>query len=183
MVKTCQTCRDYNSQNRVRYRCEHGRQRHHCKDCNGSSVCERQRVRILCKDCNGASICEYQRHRSTCKAYNGTSICEHQRQQSQCIDCQGASICRHSKQRYICRDCNGTGICAHSKERITCLICDPICHLSGICRSRIYKALKSDRELTSREYIGCSIEEFKQHIRASTQTTHDMGKPWNSMAY
>ena len=38
--------------------CEHGRQRHLCKECGGSQICD-------CKECGGgASICEHGRHRS-----------------------------------------------------------------------------------------------------------------------
>jgi hypothetical protein len=34
-----------------RKKCEHGRQRSHCKDCGGGGICEHGRRRSGCKDC------------------------------------------------------------------------------------------------------------------------------------
>ena len=41
--------------------CEHGRERHRCKECGGSQICEHGRQRCRCKECGGASICEHGR--------------------------------------------------------------------------------------------------------------------------
>ena len=44
-------------------KCEHGRQRHRCKECGGGSICQHRRVRSVCKECRTtaprtkASIC------------------------------------------------------------------------------------------------------------------------------
>ena len=182
IVKTCQTCRDYKNTNR-KY-CVHGKQKHRCKDCNGSSICEHRRERNKCKDCNGASICEHGRIRSQCKDCNGSSICEHGRIRNKCKDCHGASICEHKRLQNICKDCNGSSICEHQRRRnrckdcngasicehgrlrFSCKICDPAGHLAHISRSRIRSALKNNKEFSSKEYIGCSIETFKQHIES-----------------
>ena len=50
-----------------RWNCEHGRQRHGCKECGGAGICEHGRVRSVCKECGGAGICEHGRVRSVCK--------------------------------------------------------------------------------------------------------------------
>ena len=88
----------------------------------------------------------------------------------------------HSRIRSQCKECNGGSICIHSRIRNTCKICDEIGHLSHISRSRIHSALKSNKEFSSKEYIGCSIDEFKHHIES--QFKEDMnwenhGKIWH----
>jgi hypothetical protein len=58
-------------------RCEHGRERHRCKDCKalgagGTSICEHNRRRDRCSECSGSQICEHSRQRgrcSVCKPY------------------------------------------------------------------------------------------------------------------
>ena len=161
-LKTCQTCRKYFSNNRKK--CEHSRQQHTCKDCQGSSICEHSRQRSTCKICGGSNICEHSRQRHTCKECDGTSICEHSRIKNLCKDCQGASICEHSKERNKCNICDLTG------------------HLAQICRTRIRHALKSNKELKSQEYIGCSIEVFKRHIESQFKddmTWNNYGSLWH----
>ena len=50
--------------------------------------------------------------------------------------------------------------------------CDPLGHLAGVERHRIYTALKNDKEMSSAEYLGCNIETFKKHVEQ--QFTEDM---------
>ena len=50
------------------------------------------------------------------------------------------------------------------KERLTCPTCDPLGHLVGVVRSRIYTALKNDKEMSPTEYLGWNIETSKKHI-------------------
>ena len=162
VLKTCQTCRNYT--NNKRKRCEHGRLKYQCRDCCKTAFCEHSRRRRMCKECIGSSICEHLRLRNICK------------------ECNGSSICEHSNRRNLCKDCHGSFICEHSKERNTCNICDPAGYLSNICRSRIRNALKSNKELHSREYIGCSIEVFKQHIESQFKqdmTWENYGSLWH----
>ena len=180
VLKTCQTCRNYTNNNRKI--CEHGKCKYQCKDCNGSNICEHDKQRNSCKECHGVSICEHSRVRNTCKECNGSSICEHSRLRSICKECRGASICEHSRVRSRCKDCHGSFICKHSKERNTCKICDPAGHLSRVCRTRIHDALKSNKELHTQEYIGCSIEVFKQHIESQFKddmTWKNYGSLWH----
>ena len=85
--------------------CPHGRLRHRCRECGGSSFCEHGRERNQCKECGGASICEHGRERSQCKECGGGAICEHGRQRSQCKECGGSQICEHGRQRCRCKEC------------------------------------------------------------------------------
>ena len=39
-----------------RWSCKHQRQKHQCKDCNGSAYCVHNKRKSQCKDCNGSSI-------------------------------------------------------------------------------------------------------------------------------
>ena len=162
VFKTCQTCRDYANNNRKI--CEHGKWKYQCKICKGSSICEHSRQRHTCKECYGSSICEHLKLRNICK------------------DCNGSYICEHSKRRNMCKECQGASICEHSKRRNRCNICDPKGHLSSVCSTRIHNALKSNKEFHSKEYIGCSIEVFKQHIESQFRddmTWNNFGSLWH----
>ena len=48
-------------------KCEHGKTRYDCKDCNGSRVCPHGKVKFGCKECGGSSFCEHNRERAKCK--------------------------------------------------------------------------------------------------------------------
>ena len=63
-----------------------------------------------------------------------------------------------------CQGCGGSQICEHNKQRSECPTCDPLGHLAGVVRSRVYIALKNDKEMSSTEYLGCNIETFEKHI-------------------
>jgi hypothetical protein len=143
--------------------CEHGKLRSTCKECGGGSICEHGKKRSRCKDCGGGSICEHGKLRCRCKDCGGGSICEHGREKSQCKDC-GGSICEHGKLRSTCKDCGGGSICEHGKLRKTCKDCDFKGYLSNIVRGRVYKSLKHDKELSSKEYLGCEVDVLKEHI-------------------
>ena len=45
-----------------------------------------------------------------------------------------------------------------------CSTCDPLGHLAGVIRGRVYIALKNDKEMSSTEYLGCNMELFNEHI-------------------
>ena len=64
----------------------------------------------------------------------------------------------------MCKDCGGGHICENNQERSSCPTCDPLGHLAEVVRSRVYVALKNDKEMSSTEYLGCNIETFKKHI-------------------
>ena len=82
-----------------------------------------------------------------------------------CTDCrQKIDKCEHNKQKYTCKECKGSGICEHNRRKSTCKVCDPIGHLRHNISSRIQSALHSDKSEHSIEYLGCPIEELKEHI-------------------
>jgi len=56
--------------------------------------------------------------------------------------------------------------CEHNKEKQRCKICDPQGHLKYVVSSRIRAALKSDKTDRSIEYLGCTIQEFREHIES-----------------
>ena len=193
-MKLCIECNEKNVKNKNENKCEHGRrkssckecggvsicehnrQKSSCKECGGSSICEHNRQKSSCKECGGYSICEHNRQKSSCKECGGSSICEHNRIKSSCKDCVGASICVHNRQKSKCKECGGASICEHNRRKSSCKECDFPSYLSSIVRSRIYDALKSDKELSSKEYLGCDIDEFKTHI----EKTFEEGMNWEN---
>ena len=102
--------------------------------------------------------------------------CEHKRERSKCKDHGGASICEHKRERSKCKDCGGASICEHKRERSKCKDCDFPSYLSGIVRSRIKHSLKSEKELSSKEYLGCNIDEFKNYM----EKTFEEGMNWDN---
>ena len=45
-----------------------------------------------------------------------------------------------------------------------CRICDPNGHLLDVVRSRVQSALKANKYERTLEYLGCTIEHFRDHI-------------------
>ena len=60
--------------------------------------------------------------------------------------------------------CGGSQIYEHNKKRSECPTCNPLGHLTGVVRARVYTALKNDKEMSSTEYLECNIETFKKYI-------------------
>ena len=112
-------------------KCEHGRQKSHCKDCGGSSICEHGRHKSQCKDCRGSSICEHGKRKAHCKDCGGSAFCEHGRHKSQCKDCGGSAFCEHGKRKAHCKYCVGSSICEHGKRKSQCKDCGG----SALCKS------------------------------------------------
>lgn len=104
-------------------RCCHGKQKHRCKLCGGSSICPHERVRHLCKLCGGSSICQHNKRRQFCKLCGGVSLCPHDRQKHKCKQCSGSAICVHGKLKYKCQPCGGSGLCQHGVEKHFCKPC------------------------------------------------------------
>ena len=146
VTKLCIKCLDIAKKSEEKNKCSHGKKKSKCKACGGGSICEHQKRRCYCKECGGGSICEHQRIRSICK------------------ECKGVGICKHNPIKYTCKICGGNGICQHDKERLKCQECNPKGHLAHCVRSRIYQALKHNKEMHSVEYLGCNIEKFREHI-------------------
>ena len=108
--------------------------------------------------------CEHNKRKSRCKECGGGSICQHNRQKTQCKECGGSSICEHNRYKSTCKECGGSGICKHNRHKSICKICNPQGHLVDIVRSSVRRALHSDKEKHSIEYLGCTIQHFKEHI-------------------
>ena len=118
------------------------------------------------KTSNEKNKCEHGRQRSQCVACDGVGVCEHGKRRSQCILCEGSGICEHGKRRSRCILCEGVGVCEHKIQRSTCKICDPVGHLSSVVRNSVRYALKSDKENSSKEYLGISIDDYRKHIES-----------------
>ena len=154
LTKCCVKCLDICKKSRQQTKCKHGRQGSQCKDCGGGHICEHSKQRSRCLFCGGSQICEHNKIKSGCKGCGGSQICEHNKRRSQCKDFGGIQICEHKKQTSICPTC------------------DPLGHLAGVVRHRVYIALKNDKDMSSTEYLGCNVKTFKQHIEQ--QFTEDM---------
>jgi hypothetical protein len=147
-LKTCLNCRDLQKKSSEKNKCEHNRRKYQCKECGGSA------------------ICIHNRHKSSCKECGGISICIHNREKAKCKECVGVSICIHNRQKQQCKECGGVSICIHNREKQQCKECDPMGHLRKIVSCRVQSALKSNKSKHSIEYLGCTIDEFKQHIES-----------------
>ena len=110
--------------------------------------------------------CDHNRRKNQCKECpNASCICEHNRQKSHCKECPNASgICEHNRYKSQCKECGGSQICSHNRQKSICKECDPQGYLRHIVSSRIQSALNSDKSKHSIEYLGCTIDEFKEHI-------------------
>ena len=87
LAKQCLDCSKKQAENRRKNKCEHGKQRHQCKECGGSSICEHGKRRNQCKECGGSSICEHNRRKQICQDCGGASICSHKKDRSRCVVC------------------------------------------------------------------------------------------------
>ena len=122
-------------------------------------------VLLYCPNAKG--ICEHGREKDRCKdCPNATGRCEHGRVKDKCIDCPGASkYCEHKKNKALCKQCpNPSQICQHNKNKRKCKDCNPESYLTEIVGHRVREALKANKVKRSYEYLGCTIEEFKNHI-------------------
>lgn len=52
------------------------------------------------------------------------------------------------------------------EDQNECKDCDPIGHLASVVRCRVRDALRTNKEMPSKEYLGCDISTFKRHIEA-----------------
>ena len=95
--------------------------------------------------------------------------CEHDKRRSRCKECGGSSICEHGRRRSQCKECGGASICEHDRIRSQCKECDPEGYLTGLMRSRVYKAMKrysSRKSKKTMEYVGCDAETLRKHLES-----------------
>ena len=194
LMKCCIRCSDICKKSRQQTKCKHGRQRSKCKDCAGSQICEHNKQRSQCKDCVGSQICEHSKQKSKCKGCGGSEVCERNKRRSHYKDCGRSQICEHNKRMSICndcggsqtsehnngrsrcQDCGGSEVCEHNKIRSRCKDCNPLGYFAYVVRGRVYIALKSNKEMSSTEYLGCNIETFKKHI----EQQFEKGMSWEN---
>jgi hypothetical protein len=89
--------------------CKHGRRKHRCKDCGGSSICPHGREQHVCKDCGGSGLCHHGRRKCRCAQCGGSSLCQHGRERFRCKLCGGMGVCPHGQQRQHCAKCPSKG--------------------------------------------------------------------------
>ena len=59
--KQCKECIN------IKKYCPHGKQKHRCKECNGSSICIHEKEKYRCKECNGSQICPHEKFKQACR--------------------------------------------------------------------------------------------------------------------
>ena len=146
LTKCCIKCLDVCKKSRQQIKCEHGRQRSYCKGCGGSQIFEHNKIKKMCLFCGRSQICEHNKIKSYRLFCERSQICQHYRQRSKCLSCGGGGICEHNRRRSECKTCDGGEICEHGKQRSKCPACDPLGYLAGVVRSRVYSALKNDKD-------------------------------------
>jgi hypothetical protein len=154
-------------------KCEHGKIKRYCKDCDGSGLCIHNKQKQTCKECGGASICEHKRIKYTCKKCGGSSVCKHGKQKTQCKECRGSALCEHNNYKKICKDCKGSALCEHGNQKRQCKECGGSalckhgkqksacreCDGSAFCQHDKYKSICKE----------CSGSALCQHGKQKTQ--------------
>jgi hypothetical protein len=197
--KSCKKCRDIQKNIRGKYKCEHNKRKTECSKCGGNSICIHDKIKSTCrkcggsrfcihdkiksecKECKGSQICIHDKQKSRCRECGGGSICIHDKTTSQCRECGGSSICIHSKFKSTCRECGGSSICIHDKRKNNCKECNFQLYLINIQRNQLRRILNLTKEQIknkpSIEYLGCSIEDFINHIEAQFKD----GMTWDNI--
>ena len=133
-----------------RPKCSHNKFKARCIECGGGSVCEHKKLKIYCKDCGGKAICEHNRIKYSCK------------------ECKGSAICQHNKRKRLCLDCKGSGICQHNVRLEKCKFCNFNNYLMSLQRDCVRRIIKTSTKFIKNkhtiEYLGCSIDYFKNFI-------------------
>ena len=102
--------------------------------------------------------------------------CEHGRSKYTCRPCGGSAVCEHGKTKYKCVPCGGTSTCEHHIQRHQCKMCKPMSHLKSRVNRRIHHTLKGTGTAPSFDMLGCTVQDFKDHITAQL---HD-GMTWDN---
>ena len=124
----------------------------------------------------------------TCKICNGAGRCVHGNMHHKCKDTtchrkKNTSLyCWHGRIRSTCVPCDGGEICYHKVRRQRCKVCCPNGHLAFIASSAIRSALNGSKSKRSKEYLGCTIEQFRTYLEKQFkdgQTWENHGKVWH----
>ena len=122
-------------------KCEHGKRKSRCIECNGGEICEHKCIRSRCIPCGGSEICQHLKRKSLCIECRGSEICQHLKRKSTCIECHGREICHHLKRKQQCKECKGISFCIHSKRKQDCKICGG----SALCKSHLCETHKNPK--------------------------------------
>ena len=122
-------------------KCEHGKRKSRCIECNGGEICEHKCIRSRCIPCGGSEICQHLKRKSLCIECRGSEICQHLKRKSTCIECHGREICQHLKRKQQCKECKGISFCIHSKRKQDCKICGG----SALCKSHLCETHKNPK--------------------------------------
>ena len=144
--------------------CEHKKRIHRCVKCKGSGICEHNVLKSTCRKCKGNAICEHNNVKYDCKLCGGSKICEHNIHRILCKICDGSQICEHDIHRAYCKICKGSRICEHNCVITQCKICDLSSYLRGLVNRRVYYCLDKNKIKHTIEYLGTSIEEYKNYL-------------------
>ena len=157
----CKTCISCGETRRKRYeqnKCEHKRQKAKCKECLGHPVNQNKCSRCKKNYQPDENILFNGKPLQTCDECR--SKCEHgEYGKRNCSLCQEIIKNRTNENRRLNK-------CCHDKRKNLCIICNPKAALAEKTRKRIYQALTRDKKKHSIEYLGCSIDEFKEHIES-----------------
>jgi hypothetical protein len=197
--KCCKKCRDNQRKAKEKNKCPHNKRKSNCRECGGTSICIHDKFKSICRECGGTSICIHDKfksicrecggsqicihdkEKSKCRECGGTSICIHNKRKSRCSECGGTSICIHNKRKSNCRECGGTSICIHNKRKSACKECNFQLYLINIQRRQLRRLFKLTKEQIktkpSIEYLGCSIEDFINHIEGQFKD----GMTWDNI--
>jgi hypothetical protein len=105
-AKRCIECNLYCKNSSDRNKCEHGRRKDKCVECDGGGICEHKKRKERCVECNGSQICEHKKLKSRCVECCGGEICEHEIRKERCVECNGSGLCEHKKRRELCKTCS-----------------------------------------------------------------------------
>jgi len=131
-------------------KCPHDKFKSKCIECGGGSICQHKKQKIYCKDCGGKAICEHNKVKYSCKECKGSAICQHNKRKRLCLECKGSGICQHNTRFDICKICNLNNCLIKSQRD---------------CVKRIIKiSTKFVKNKHTVEYLGCSIEYYKNFI-------------------
>jgi hypothetical protein len=90
--------------------------------------------------------------------------------------------CEHSTRKTRCRVCKGGSICSHDVRRTDCKICNPAGYLKNIVSGKISYYLKNNKLKRTTDYLGCSIQELKEHLEKQFKdgiSWENYGKMWH----
>ena len=69
-------CSVIEKKKRIYKKCEHGKQKCRCVDCDGVGICIHDKDKRICKVCKGNIFCIHEKNKQTCKICCGNMLCK-----------------------------------------------------------------------------------------------------------